>query len=133
MLDPVQVRLDVLRSPLPATTDELDTAPQEKRRLSFAITLPTSAFSVAVFAEAWEYDEEDKDGMARDGYEDLVDARRHALASSRRYPAKEGRQRVWERWRRRRARRMLLESSSLGRKPKGCEGTKMLAPCTLRC
>ena len=111
-----KVRLDVLPSPLSTATDESGMAPpQEKRCLPFAITLPTFAFSVAAFAKAWEYNEEDKDGMGGDGHEDLVDAQRHTLASIRRYPAEEGRQRVWERWRRRRALRILLESSSLGR------------------
>ena len=132
MLDPIQVLLNVLRSPLSTTTDESGIAPLEKRRLPFAITLLTFAFSVATFAEASEYDEEDRDGMGGDGHKDLVDARRHALTSSRKCPAEVERQRVWERWRRRRARRILLESSS-GRKPKGCEGMRMLAPCTLRC
>ena len=81
--------------PLSTTTDGSGIAPpQEKRPLSFAITLPTFAFSVAAFAEAWEYDEEDKDSMAGDGHEDLVDARRHALTSRRRFPAEVGRQRV---------------------------------------
>jgi hypothetical protein len=101
MLDPIQVRLNVLRSPISTTTDESGIAPPQERRLSFAITLPTFAFSVAAFAEAWDYDEEDKDGMAGDGHEDLVDARIHALTSNRRCPAEVGRQRVWERWRRR--------------------------------
>jgi dynactin-4 len=95
MLDPIQVWLNVLQSPLSTTMDESGTTPpQEKLRLPFTITLPTFAFSVAAFAEAWEYDEEDKDGMAGEGHEDLVDARRHALPSSRRCPAEVGRQRV---------------------------------------
>jgi hypothetical protein len=57
--------------------------PQEKRCLPFAITLPT-------FAEAWEYDEEDKDGMTGDGHKDLVDTRRHALALEQEVPSRGG-------------------------------------------
>ena len=96
MYDPIQIRLNVLRSPLPsatttAPTDESDTTPQpEKRRPPFAITLPTFTFSVAAFAEAWEYDDEDEDDMVEDEYADLVDDRRYASTSSRTVPGRGG-------------------------------------------
>ena len=93
MYDPIQIRLNVLRSPLPttATTDEPDTAPHpEKRRPPFAITLPAHTFSVAAFAEAWEYDDEDEDGMVEDEHTDLVDDRRQASTSSRAAPGRGG-------------------------------------------
>ena len=96
MYDPIQIRLNVLRSPLPTTTttaptDEPDTAPQpEKRRPPFAITLPTFAFSVAAFAEAWEYDDEDDEDTNEDEHADLVDDRRQASASSRTTPGRGG-------------------------------------------
>ena len=94
MYDPIQIRLNVLRSPLPTTTttdptDESDTIQPEKRRPPFAITLPAFTFSVAAFAEAWEYDE-DEDDMAEDEYADLVDDRRHASTSNRTTPGRGG-------------------------------------------
>ena len=82
MYDPIQIRLNVLRSPLPtaaASTDESGVAQPEKRRPPFAITLPTFTFSVAAFAEAWEYEDEDED-MADDEYADLADDRKQASA-----------------------------------------------------
>ena len=96
MYDPIQIRLNVLRSPLPTTTtaastDESITAPQpEKRRPPFAITLPTFTFSVAAFAEAWEYDDDDEDDMVEDEYAEPVDDRRHASTSSRTTPSRGG-------------------------------------------
>jgi dynactin 4 len=85
MYDPIHIRLNVLRSPLPTTataTDEPGTAQREKRRPPFAITLPTHTFSVAAYAEAWEYDEDDDDGMVEDEYADLVDGRKRAPTST---------------------------------------------------
>ena len=96
MYDPIQIRLNILRSPLPttattATTDESGTGPQpEKRRPPFAITLPTFTFSVAAFAEAWEYDDEDEEDAVEDEYADLADDRRHASTSSRTTPGRGG-------------------------------------------
>lgn len=94
MYDPIQIRLNVLRPPLPTTTtaptDEPDTAQPEKRRPPFAITLPAFTFSVAAFAEAWEYDDEDEDDMIEDEHADLVDDRRHAPVSSRTAPGRGG-------------------------------------------
>ena len=93
MYDPIQIRLNVLRSPPPTTTtapsDEPGTPQPEKRRPPFAITLPVFAFSVAAFAEAWEYDEDEED-MAEDEYADLVDDRRQASTSSRIAPGRGG-------------------------------------------
>lgn len=85
MYDPINIRLNILRSPLPTTTagtDEPGTAQQEKRRPPFAITLPTHTFSVAAFAEAWEYDEEDDDDMVEDEHADSVDGRRRVPTST---------------------------------------------------
>jgi hypothetical protein len=41
-----------------AVTDS--TAPEKARRTPFAVSLPTSSFPVAAFAEAWEYDDDDE-------------------------------------------------------------------------
>ena len=93
MYDPIHIRLNVLRSPLPTTsaaTDESGTVQQEKRRPPFAITLPTHTFSVAAFAEAWEYDEEDDDDMVEDEHADPVDGRRHASSSASSKPTRGG-------------------------------------------
>ncbi|KAF9783108.1 dynactin p62 family-domain-containing protein [Thelephora terrestris] len=91
MYDPIQIRINALRSPVSTTTvqtDETGPAQPEKRRPPFAITLPTYAFSVAAFAEAWEYDEDDD--MIEDEHADLVDDRRHASASTNSGPARGG-------------------------------------------
>jgi dynactin-4 len=66
LYDPIQVRLSVQRVHVSATTN--DAAGGEKsRRPPFAISLPTSSFSVAAFAEAWEYeDDEDMFGVEDD-------------------------------------------------------------------
>ena len=96
MYDPIQIRLNVLRSPLPITTTtaptgEPDAPPSpEKRRPPFAISLPAFTFSVAAFAEAWEYDDEDEDGMVDDEYADLVDDRRLPSTPSRTTPGRGG-------------------------------------------
>jgi len=50
-----------------------------------------STFSVAAFAEAWEYDNDDKDSVIEDEYTDLVGHRRHASTSSRTAPGRGGR------------------------------------------
>jgi dynactin 4 len=74
MYDPIQVRLAVQRasvSPAATTSSEASTATAEKRRPPFAVSLPTSSFSVAAFAEAWEYDEEDDDNMFDDEYAEV--------------------------------------------------------------
>ncbi|KAG0703758.1 dynactin p62 family-domain-containing protein [Suillus ampliporus] len=57
LYDPIQVRLSVQRMHVTAVTD--GTAPEKARRTPFAVSLPTSSFPVAAFAEAWEYDDDD--------------------------------------------------------------------------
>lgn len=57
LYDPIQVRLSVQRMHVTAVTD--GTAPDKARRTPFAVSLPTSPFPVAAFAEAWEYDDDD--------------------------------------------------------------------------
>lgn len=57
LYDPIQVRLSVQRMHVTAVTDS--TAPEKARRTPFAVSLPTSSFPVAAFAEAWEYDDDD--------------------------------------------------------------------------
>jgi len=51
-----------------------------------------STFSVAVFAEAWEYDNDndDKDDVIEDEYTGLVGHRGHASTSSRTAPGRGG-------------------------------------------
>ena len=96
MYDPVQVRLNILRSPLPAATTTAPTdesgavSQQEKRRPPLTITLPTSTLSAAAIAEAREYDDEDEDNMVEDEHADFVDDRRHASTSSRSAPGRGG-------------------------------------------
>ncbi|KAK0221596.1 dynactin subunit 4 [Armillaria fumosa] len=55
LYDPIQVRLSVQRVHVAAGDGE------KARRPPFSISLPTSVFPIAAFAEAWEYDEEDED------------------------------------------------------------------------
>ncbi|KAH7927811.1 hypothetical protein BV22DRAFT_1006265 [Leucogyrophana mollusca] len=57
LYDPIQVRLSVQRMHVTASTDS--TAPEKARRTPFAVSLPTSSFPVAAFAEAWEYDDDE--------------------------------------------------------------------------
>ncbi|KAG1742310.1 dynactin p62 family-domain-containing protein [Suillus paluster] len=57
LYDPIQVRLSVQRMHVTAATDGI--APEKARRTPFAVSLPTSSFPVAAFAEAWEYDDDD--------------------------------------------------------------------------
>jgi hypothetical protein len=84
----------------------------------FTITLPTFAFGVTAFTEAGEcnYEDEDEDDMVEDEHADVVDDRRCASTSSGSVPSRGGRQRLWER---RRRRRILVGKLSSGRVPKG--------------
>jgi dynactin-4 len=73
LYDPISVRLSVQRSfpvptQAPATADPTAQAqPQAPaRRPPYAISLPTAAFSIAAFAEAWEYEDEDDEEMFDD-------------------------------------------------------------------
>ncbi|KAK0202038.1 dynactin p62 family-domain-containing protein [Desarmillaria ectypa] len=55
LYDPIQVRLSVQRVHVAASDGE------KARRPPFSISLPTSVFPIAAFAEAWEYEDEDED------------------------------------------------------------------------
>jgi dynactin-4 len=54
LYDPIQVRLATPR--VHATSG---TFQEKARRPPFGVSLPTSTFTVAAFAEAWEYDEDE--------------------------------------------------------------------------
>lgn len=69
LYDPIQVRLSVQRMHVPSTV--LKTAGDKARRPPFAVSLPTSSFSVAAFAEAWEY-EDDEDMFGIDNEDDFL-------------------------------------------------------------
>lgn len=65
LYDPIQVRLSVQRMHVSASFD--GTVPEKARRPPFAVSLPTASFTVAAFAEAWEYeDDEDMFGVDDD-------------------------------------------------------------------
>ncbi|KII86919.1 hypothetical protein PLICRDRAFT_113889 [Plicaturopsis crispa FD-325 SS-3] len=64
LYDPIQVRLSVQRMHVAAGDSN---APERSRRPPFAVSLPTSSFPIAPFAEAWEYeDDEDMFGVEDD-------------------------------------------------------------------
>lgn len=67
LYDPIQVRIHVQRSPPPTSTlnPGLEGVPEKPRRPPFAVSLPSSAFPIAAFAEAWEY-EDDEDMFGDD-------------------------------------------------------------------
>ncbi|KAI0315892.1 dynactin p62 family-domain-containing protein [Amylostereum chailletii] len=61
----VQVRLSVQRTGPPPGT--VDATGEKSRRPPFSVSLPTTAFPIAAFAEAWEYeDDEDMFGAEED-------------------------------------------------------------------
>jgi dynactin-4 len=65
LYDPIQVRLSVQRMHVAVSAD--GTVPDKARRPPFAVSLPTTSFTVAAFAEAWEYeDDEDMFGVEDD-------------------------------------------------------------------
>ncbi|PVF97177.1 hypothetical protein CPB86DRAFT_760748 [Serendipita vermifera] len=71
LYDPISVRLSVQRSfPVPAQTpaaaDPTAQPQAPARRPPYAISLPTAAFSIAAFAEAWEYEDEEDEEMFDD-------------------------------------------------------------------
>lgn len=74
LYDPIQVRLSVQRMHVSAVPSSSTHDGQEKaRRPPFAISLSTSPFTVAAYAEAWEYeDDEDMFGLDDD---DILEAR----------------------------------------------------------
>lgn len=65
LYDPIQIRL-AKAVPQGEATDA-----EKARRSTFHIQLPSSAFPVAAFAEAWEYDDDEEDmfGLDDDGME----------------------------------------------------------------
>ncbi len=65
LYDPIQVRLAVQRQVPPPTSTAPTGSPEKARRPPFAVSLPQSAFPVAAFAEAWEY-EDDEDMFGGD-------------------------------------------------------------------
>jgi len=67
LYDPIQVRLSVQRVHVSSTTKDGMPGGDKSRRPPFAVSLPTAPFSVAAFAEAWEYeDDEDMFGVDDD-------------------------------------------------------------------
>jgi dynactin-4 len=69
LYDPIQVRLAVQRQVPPQSSAALAGSPEKARRPPFAVSLPQSAFPVAAFAEAWEYeDDEDMFGGQDDEF-----------------------------------------------------------------
>ena len=73
LYDPINIRLSVQRSfPAAPTGSVPNTAPLDpsaaapSRRPPYAISLPTSAFPIAAYAEAWEYEDEEDEEMLDD-------------------------------------------------------------------
>ncbi|OCH90934.1 dynactin p62 [Obba rivulosa] len=71
LYDPIQVRLKKVQ-PVPVPSADAD--PEKARRVPFQVSLPTAAFGIAAFAEAWEYEDEedmfgqDDDDLDMDGH-----------------------------------------------------------------
>lgn len=61
LYDLIQVRLSVQRMHVAAASSSDGTVPEKARRPPFAVSLPTTSFPVAAFAETWEYDEDEED------------------------------------------------------------------------
>ncbi|KAF5382673.1 hypothetical protein D9615_002728 [Tricholomella constricta] len=71
LYDPIQVRLSVQRMHVStAASYSADGALEKARRPPFAVSLPTSSFPIAAFAEAWEY-EDDEDMFGVDDDDDI--------------------------------------------------------------
>ncbi|KAG5644777.1 hypothetical protein DXG03_007685 [Asterophora parasitica] len=71
LYDPIQVRLSVQRMHVStAASHSADGTLEKARRPPFAVSLPTSSFPIAAFAEAWEY-EDDEDMFGVDEEDDL--------------------------------------------------------------
>lgn len=67
LYDPIQVRLSVQRMHVSTAPPKEGGSPEKARRPPFAVSLLTSSFPVAAFAEAWEYeDDEDMFGVDED-------------------------------------------------------------------
>ena len=73
LYDPIQIRL--AKAVAPAQMAEDAEAAERARRSTFQIQLPSAAFPVGAFAEAWEYDDEDEDMFLDDDGLELGDAR----------------------------------------------------------
>jgi len=59
LYDPIQVRLHVQRAIQTSVPDTKGKEKEKPRRPPFAVTLPSAAFPIAAFAEAWEYDDDE--------------------------------------------------------------------------
>ncbi|TRM60626.1 dynactin p62 family-domain-containing protein [Schizophyllum amplum] len=77
LYDPIQVRLSVQR-----------VHAERARRPPFAVSLPTAVFSIAPFAEAWEYEDDDEDFTTMDDDELLGIARGAVSAREKERPTK---------------------------------------------
>ncbi|KAG8886213.1 hypothetical protein FRB97_006216 [Tulasnella sp. 331] len=81
LYEPIQVRLTVHRSPPPTLPSSALSAPY---RPPFGVTLPSAAFSISAFAEAWEYGDDDE-MFDEDDLEEMLspggDATRKSAAS----------------------------------------------------
>jgi len=75
-----------------------------------------STFSVAMFAEAWEYGDEGGDAMIEDKYADPAEDQRFVCTSSRTAPRRSGKVKSW---RGRRTLPILAEKWLPGMNPKG--------------
>ncbi|KAJ3817466.1 dynactin p62 family-domain-containing protein [Lentinula raphanica] len=76
LYDPIQVRLSVQRVHVAATVTGEGGTIEKARRPPFAISIPTTPFSIAPFAEAWEYeDDEEMFGLDDDELEARLSGR----------------------------------------------------------
>lgn len=73
LYDPIQIRL--AKAVVPAQMAEADAEAAERARRTFQIQLPSAAFPVGAYAEAWEYDDEDEDMFLDDDGMEVVDSR----------------------------------------------------------
>jgi len=79
LYEPIQVRMSVQRPPT-----------KPGKRAPFAVSLPTSSFSISAFAEAWEYDDEEDAEIDDDDIEDMLAGRLTEASPSVRDPEKKG-------------------------------------------
>ncbi|KAJ7079756.1 dynactin subunit 4 [Mycena belliarum] len=63
LYDPIQVRLTVQRVHATGASSSGRASPEKARRPPFAVSLPPAVFTIAAFAEAWEYEDEEDDEM----------------------------------------------------------------------
>ena len=73
LYDPIQIRL--AKAVPPTQMGDMDTEAAERARRTFQIQLPSTAFPVGAYAEAWEYDDEDEDMFLDDDGMEIVEAR----------------------------------------------------------